>query len=293
LSVIVALFTSVGEGHRIAAWSAAASLYGGHFGARYLFGLDSPSWGQYIGVGAWLLVVLTVSEVARARRDWAVEAAQSREEESQRRRSDERLRIARELHDVLAHNISLINVQSGVALHLMDREPQQARTALTAIEAASREALTELRSVLDILRRPEDDVPRSPAPGLDRLDSLLDSARASGLEVEGLVSGDIRPLPVPTDAAVFRVIQEALTNVIRHASARRVTVRIHFGDEDLEIEVLDDGAASPTQAARPPAGNGIAGMRERVTALGGSFEAGPRASGGFRVSARLPMDRPS
>lgn len=290
LSVVVALFTAVLENHRRAAWAAAAALYGGHFGSMYALDLHSPSWGQYVGVGAWLLVVLAVSEVVRARRDWAMGAAQTRQEESQRRRSDERLRIARELHDVLAHNISLINVQSGVALHLMDREPQQARTALTAIEAASREALTELRSVLDILRRPEEDLPRSPAPGLDRLESLLDSARAAGLEVEALVSGEIPSLPAPVDAAAFRVIQEALTNVIRHAHARRVTVRVGCSVRALELEVLDDGTGPGRPQRLPMGGSGIAGMRERVIALGGEFAAAAAPSGGFRVWARLPLE---
>jgi signal transduction histidine kinase len=160
LSVIVALFAAVTSGHRVAAWLSATALYVLHFGARFLFDIDSkPTLEQLSLVAAWLIVVLVASEVIRARHDWVEETARTREQDARRRASEERLRIARELHDVLAHHISLMNVQAGVALHLMDRQPEQARTALTAIEAASREALGELRSVLAILQQPQTEAP--------------------------------------------------------------------------------------------------------------------------------------
>jgi signal transduction histidine kinase len=294
LSVILALYTAVVSGHRLAAWLAAAALYGGHFALDYLLNGSSPALGQVGGVAAWLLVVLAASEVARYRRESVIEAQQIREEESRRRASEERLGIARELHDVLAHNISLINVQSGVALHLMDRQPEQARTALTAIEAASRDALVELRSVLDILRRPEEAAPRAPAPGLARLESLATQARAAGLEVEIRIDGDVPPLSAPVDGAVYRIAQEALTNVIKHAGARKATVRIRDADGVLDVQIEDDGPGAGDQSGDVVSGgSGIAGMRERVAALGGRFEAGPSSGGGFRVRAQLPLDTES
>jgi signal transduction histidine kinase len=294
LSVILALYTAVVGGNRLAAWLAAAALYGGHFALDYLLNGSSPALGQVGGVAAWLMVVLAASEVARYRRESVIEAQQIREEGSRRRASEERLGIARELHDVLAHNISLINVQSGVALHLMDRQPEQARKALTAIEAASRDALVELRSVLDVLRQPEEGAPRAPAPGLARLESLLTQARAAGLEVETRVDSNIGHLPAPVDQAVYRVVQEALTNVIKHAGARKATVRIRDGEGELEVAIEDDGRGTRQQTGHTESGgSGIPGMRERVAALGGRFEAGPSQGGGFRVRAQLPLDAAS
>jgi signal transduction histidine kinase len=293
LSVILALYTSVVGGHRLAAWLAGAALYGGHFALDYLLNGSQPSLGQLGGVAAWLLVVLAASEVARYRRESVIEARQTREEEARRRASEQRLGIARELHDVLAHNISLINVQSGVALHLMDRQPEQARTALTAIEGASRDALTELRSVLDILRQPEEGAPRAPAPGLARLESLATQARAAGLEVETRIDSGVRHLPAPVDGAVYRIVQEALTNVIKHAGARKATVSIRDADGVLDVQIEDDGrgAGHPSGHA-DSGGSGIAGMRERVATLGGHLEAGPLPGRGFRVHARLPVLSP-
>jgi signal transduction histidine kinase len=212
------------------------------------------------------------------------------------------MRIARELHDVLAHNISLINVQAGVALHLMDEQPGQSRSALAAIKQASNDALGELRSVLDILRQGDEAEPRSPASGLAQLDSLVAGAAATGLEVRTRVEGAPRPLSAGTDLAAFRIVQESLTNVTLHAGpAANATVRIGYGADELVVEVTDDGngggSASGRQAAgsdrqdrrsvRP--GRGLVGMRERVAALGGELTAGPRPGGGFRVLARLPL----
>jgi signal transduction histidine kinase len=289
LSVIVGLFVAVGDGHRLAAWLVAAALYSGHFGLRFLFDIDSqPTLGQLVFVAAWLLVVLAASEVARARHESAIEAERTREQEARRRASEERLRIARELHDVLAHHISLMNVQAGVALHLIDRQPGQAITALTAIERASREALSELRSVLRILQQQEEGAPRSPVPGLARLNGLVEQTQAAGLDVRTQIEGVPRPLPSSVDAAAFRILQEALTNVLRHASARSTTVRVRYGEHEVEIQVDDDGSGTSQPSSRE-GGSGISGMRERVTVLGGQFEAGPLPDHGFRVSARLPL----
>ncbi|MFE0516827.1 sensor histidine kinase, partial [Streptomyces sp. NPDC058964] len=201
-----------------------------------------------------------------------------------RRADEERLRIARELHDVLAHSISVINVQAGVGLALLDTDPEQARTALTTIKAASKEALGEVRQVLDTLRAPGA-APRAPAPGLDRLPELVEQAAGAGLTVD--VEGAPPSLPPGAGLAAFRIVQEALTNVVRHSGSRHA--RVCFEDDDggaLRLRIDDDGPANGAEAGG--SGNGLAGMRERAAALGGTIEAGPRPDGGFRVLAVLP-----
>jgi signal transduction histidine kinase len=289
-ALIVAFFTAVMAGRRAAA---AASLVVGYFSflwLGYLIGTeDAPGWEQALALATWLLVLATVAEIVRGRREQAIEAARSRAEEARRRASEERLRIARELHDVLAHNISLISVQAGVALHLMDERPEQARTALTAIKEASNEALGELRSVLDVLRQGNERPPRSPTSGLADLDGLVSKTEATGLKVATQVEGTPRPLPAGVDLAALRIVQESLTNVTRHAAGANATVQVAYGERDVTIQVDDDGRGRSSQSA-PGGGSGIAGMRERAAALGGSLEAGPRPGGGFRVRARLPLD---
>ncbi len=289
LSPIVAVFTAITSGHRLVGWAGITVLYAVHMVFRALTD-DAPSGMELLGVGAWMLLILVGSEVVRAYRERAAETVLAQHEEARRRASDERLRIARELHDVLAHHISLMNVQASVALHLMDRKPEQARTALAAIEDASREAMSELRSVLDILHRPDDAdaAPRAPAPGLDQLDALASRAEAAGLQVRLEVEGNRRPLRVPVEAAAYRVIQEAVTNVIRHASATTATVRLSYGSEYLTVVVEDDGSGV-TLSDGSRTGSGIAGMRERVHTLGGEFEAEGRTGRGFRVRAVLPL----
>ena len=217
------------------------------------------------------------------------ELARTEAEEARRRASEERLRIARELHDVLAHDISLINVQAGVALHLMEEHPEQARTALTAIKAASKDALGELRSVLDVLRQADEGPPRAPTAGLEHLDRLVTGAAAAGIDVRVVTDGRARPLPPGVDLAAFRIIQEALTNVTRHAGPATATISLTYGDDELTVQVDDDGKGRPLSGANG-SGNGIPGMRERAAALGGRLEAGPRPGGGFRVRASLPLD---
>jgi signal transduction histidine kinase len=190
---------------------------------------------------------------------------------------------------VLAHNISLINVQAGVALHLMDEQPEQARTALTAIKQASKDALGELRSVLEVLRRPGETEPRTPQPGLDELDDLVSRAGAAGLVVAVEVDGVPRPLPAEVDLAAFRIVQEAVTNVARHAGEATATVRVAYGEHEVTLQIDDNGHGG-TPSSISGSGSGLAGMRERTAALGGRLEVGPRPGGGFRVRAELPMD---
>jgi signal transduction histidine kinase len=286
--LIVSFLTVVLAGHRVVGWVGLATGYVAFLWAEVVFqDVHAPGWAALVGLGAWLLVLGAVGEGLRIRKIRAEETARAREEEARRRAGEERLRIARELHDVLAHNISLINVQAGVALHLMDEQPDQARTALTAIKSASKDALGELRSVLDVLRQVDEGAaPRSPTAGLDDLDRLVAGATAAGIDVRVVTSGTPRPLPPSVDLAAFRIVQEALTNVTRHAGKATATVSLTYGDSGLTVQVEDDGRGMGGNGSG--GGNGIRGMKERVSALGGELEAGPRPGGGFRVTASLP-----
>jgi signal transduction histidine kinase len=292
LSLVVAFITAVMEGHRYAAVALAGVGFVCFPWLPYLVGdePDPPSWLALGGLAAWLLVLLTVGEIIRVRRERVEELWRSRDEEARRRASEERLRIARDLHDVVAHHISLMNVQAGVALHLMDEQPEQARTALTAIKQASGEALQELRSVLDVLRERDETAPRAPTPGLDRLDVLVERASAAGLDVRADVRGPARPLPAGVEATAYRIVQEALTNVARHAAGARATIRVRYLEQELVVEVEDDGLGASWNGDTP-AGSGISNMRQRAEALDGELEAGPCPGRGFRVRARLPISR--
>jgi signal transduction histidine kinase len=289
LSLIVALWTAVTGGARRAAWITTFVGLAAYFTLAALVGRVEPA--NLAGMAAHtssLLLVLAVAELAMAGRQRRLAAERTQAEEARRRAGEERMRIAHELHDVLAHNISLINVQAGVALHLMDEQPGQSRSALQAIKQASNDALGELRSVLDVLRQGDEAPPRSPASGLAHLDSLVSRAGATGLEVRTRVEGTPRPLPAGTDLAAYRIIQESLTNVTRHAGPATATVLVRYGHDDLTVQVDDDGRGP--SSTNGPGGAGIRGMRERVAALGGELDAGPRPGGGFRVLAHLPVD---
>jgi signal transduction histidine kinase len=288
LSAVVALFVAVVRGHRAAAWLAAGSLYLGHFALRPIFRDEGWSWGQALGVGAWALVLLIVGEMARVRRERGIAAGQIRAETERRQVNEERLRIARELHDVVAHHMSLINVQAGVALHLVDRRPEQAQTALAAIKDASKEALVELRALVGVLRDETEAAPRAPVSTLASLDGLIERSGHAGLTVRKLVEGDVRPLPAAVELAAFRIIQEAITNVVRHSGARHADIRIGYGADVLTVEVTDDGTgAAPVKALEE--GSGIRGMRERAVALGGTLTMDTSPSGGTSVAAALPL----
>jgi signal transduction histidine kinase len=292
LGLVIAYYSAVARGHRLAGALAAA---GGFLVFPWLDDLlgrgPAPSLGTLSALAAWLLVVFGVGEGMRIRRLRVAEAARLREEEAKLQASDERLRIARELHDVLAHNISLINVQAGAALHVNGELPEQARTALAAIKEASREALGELRSALDVLRQTGDAPPRGPMPGLGQLPDLVAGARSAGLDVRVETEGQPVALPAPLDLAAYRIAQETLTNVIRHAAAKTVWIRVTYAAFDLRLRIEDDGRGLPL--GEPAAGgSGIAGMRERLVALGGELRTGPRPGGGFQVAARLPLPAP-
>ncbi|MEU7581027.1 sensor histidine kinase [Streptomyces sp. NPDC041068] len=294
LAVAVSCFAAVVAGHRRAAWGAVGMLWGGHLLiAHWLYRWLPPggdevvrSWGEELVVAVWVVAIVAVSELGRLRREqWAKERAE-RAQAAKRRADEERLRMARELHDVLAHSISVINVQAGMGLALLDSDPEQARTALTTIKAASKEALGEVRQVLDTLRAPGD-APRAPAPGLDRLPELVEQAKSTGLTVDVTTEGTRTKVPPGTDLAAFRIVQEALTNVVRHSGSRHARVLVHYEPAALTLRVDDDGPATGADAGG--SGNGLAGMRERAAALDGTIEAGPRPDGGFRVTAVLPL----
>ncbi|MFI5669520.1 sensor histidine kinase [Streptomyces sp. NPDC051704] len=294
ISVALACLAAVVSGHRHAAWGAVGALWAGHLLiAHWLYRWlpppgDGPApWGTEGGITAWAIAVLAASEVVRVRREqWARDRAERKAAE-RRRADEERLRIARELHDVLAHSISVINVQAGVGLALLDTDPEQARTALTTIKEASKEALGEVRQVLNTLRAPGE-APRAPAPGLDRLSELVAQAAAAGLTVSVTGGDRARGVSPATDLAAFRILQEALTNVVRHSGSRTARIRISRPLGTLELQVDDDGPATGDDAGG--SGSGLIGMRERAAAQGGTIEAGTRPDGGFRVLARIPLE---
>ncbi|MET7983994.1 MULTISPECIES: histidine kinase [unclassified Streptomyces] len=270
---------------------------------------------ENLGVFAWTGMAAAAGDAVRSRRAFvhaikerALRAERTREEEARRRVAEERLRIARDLHDVVAHHIALVNVQAGVAAHVMDKRPDQAKEALAHVREASRSALNELRATVGLLRQSGDpEAPTEPAPGLARLDELADTFRNAGLPVEVARSDSGTALPAAADLAAYRVIQEALTNVRKHAGpGAKAEVSVVRVGPVVEVTVLDNGPAPDTGTAsdagpgpengpgadaglQEGGGHGLLGMRERVTAIGGSCTTGPRYGGGFRVHAILPV----
>jgi signal transduction histidine kinase len=220
----------------------------------------------------------------------AEEAERTRDETARRKAVEERLRIARELHDSLTHSISVIQVQAGVAVHLARKRGEEVPAALLAIEEAGADAARELRATLSVLRSVEDG-----DSGLCQLESLVARARAAGLPVTVTVTGAERPLPPDVDQAAYRIVQEALTNVSRHAGHSGASVQLHYTPETLTVQIDDDGKGAVTSTGVRTAGPGLGliGMRERVSALGGRLHAGPQGGGGFQVRAELPAQAPS
>ncbi|WP_169515245.1 sensor histidine kinase [Amycolatopsis benzoatilytica] len=262
-------------------------------------GWNAPSTASAAGLAAWFLVLAAAAEVVRVRRQarQSREAelageARTRQEQALRRAGDERLRIARDLHDVLAHQLALITVQANAGLALLPRDPRAVEQALTAIKDAGNSALGEVRAVLDALRAPEaGGAPYRPSPRLSRpsdLAELLDGARTAGLRVAADIGDPLPDLPALVDQAAYRIAQEAVTNAIRHAGAgATVRLRCVAVDDRLELTVTDDGGGHPASRALG-GGNGLPGMRERAAAFGGALTAGPVA-GGYRVAAVLPI----
>lgn len=254
--------------------------------------------GFVIVLGAALAV--TIGSGARSHRAYVAEAEerarraeQAKEEEANRRVAEERLRIARELHDAVGHHVALINVQAGALACLLDEEDRsQARESVTHIQRASEEALDELRLTVGLLREPgapEPSEPAEPVPGLAGLGDLICSFAGTGLRVTREVAGQVRPLPEAVELTAYRVIQESLTNTRKHAGCDTVVVRLGYAPGALSLAVEDEGKPGRQGSPRAAGGHGIVGMRERVAALGGRLSAGPRPEGGYRVSAELPL----
>ncbi|HEY2321015.1 MAG TPA: sensor histidine kinase [Solirubrobacteraceae bacterium] len=237
---------------------------------------------------ALVLLAIAAGDVIRSRRVSELRLVETAEQETLRRVGEERLSLAREIHDVVAHAMTAINVQAGVAAHLLERDPGQAYDALRNIKHTSGAALTDLRSTLEVLRDPSAAAPLGPPAGLGDIAELSGGLRSAGVRV-ALEVDSAADVPAPVQSVAYRIVQEALTNVARHAQAAATTVRVRRVPEAITVEVSDDGACTTTE----PPGNGVRGMRERAAALGGTLEAGPRDGGGWRVQAWLPVSEPT
>jgi signal transduction histidine kinase len=298
MSAVVALFTVAVSTDRTTTLRVGLLTVAVLTGAAMLAG-PLPWYAQEnLAIFAWTGIGATAGDAVRSRKavvramqERAERAERTREEEARRRVAEERLRIARDLHDVVAHHIALVNVQAGVAAHVMDKRPDQAKEALAHVREASRSALNELRATVGLLRQSGDPAaPTEPAPGLDRLEELVGTFRQAGLRVEVARSDLGTVLPAAVDLAAFRVIQEALTNAQKHAGTQaRAEVSVVRVGPNLEITVLDDGRPGDERTPVQGGGHGLLGMRERVTALAGTLTTGPRYGRGFRVQAILPL----
>ena len=287
LSLVLVIVVAVAAGHRVVAWIVSAGVLLAHALATLALTTRRWSWPAEVAAVAWVLLVLAFAEVVRVRRERTLSLRQAMAEQRRRQAGEERLRIAQELHDVVAHHMSLINVQASVALHLADRRPEQVEDSLRVIKDASKEALTELRSLIGVLRDDDGRAPRSPAASLAALTDLVERSRYAGLDVTTRTTGEPRPLPAATELAAYRIIQEAVTNVVRHARAHRADIIVGYGADIVTVQVEDDGAGG-RGIANVNEGNGIRGMRERATALGGTFSVAASPLGGVRVLAAIP-----
>jgi signal transduction histidine kinase len=297
MAAVIALYTVASTTDRTTTWRVGLLTMTVLTAAAMLFG-PLPWYAQEnLAIVAWTGIGATAGDAVRSRRAFiqairerAERAERTREEEARRRVAEERLRIARDLHDVVAHHIALVNVQAGVAAHVMDKRPDQAKEALGHVREASRSALNELRATVGLLRQSDDpEAPTEPAPGLSRLEELAGTFRNAGLPVEVARADPDTALPAAVDLAAYRIIQEALTNAQKHAGpGARAEVSVVRVGPNIEVTVLDDGSEDSV----PPAtggGHGLLGMRERVSALGGTLTTGPRYGRGFRVHAILPV----
>jgi signal transduction histidine kinase len=297
--LVVALYTCATAGRL----RAAALIAGGSvaLGSAAWLAFDGGPLLPVLSLGlrelAIMGLVLAFGDAVRSRRGWASETQErerrlehDRERETTRRIVEERVRIARELHDITAHTLAVAAIQLNVAADTLADSPEQARSALLAAQQANREAVTELKAAVRVLRQERyEGAPRSPAPGLDEVERLLDAAREAGLRVDYQRSGEVLSVSAPVGLAGYRVVQESVTNVLRHAEATAIEVEIGYRPGGLSVRVADDGRAAQVPLAD---GYGLIGMRERVRSLGGTFSAGPDANrGGFAVAAWIPAER--
>jgi signal transduction histidine kinase len=288
-----AIGAAIVRGARVWAWVSIAVTWFGTIALSSLFGIVWQPW-RIAGITIGILLIVGAAEGLRTR---AERLAEFRRTIATRRQSEvqaERVRIARELHDVLAHSLSQINVQAGVGLHLMERQPDKAAEALASIKETSKTALDEVRSVLGVLRSEagaDPAAPLVPEPDLSRLPGLAASVSSQGVEVT--LDDRLGDVPQATQLAIYRIVQESLTNVVRHAGATTAAVELEQRDGSYRVTVTDDGTgpsatASADAAGRPAGGRGLLGMHERAELLGGTLKAGPAPHGGFRVSATIP-----
>ena len=298
--VVGAICTLALDTDRRTAWLGAGAAAAVLVGSDMALGPGSWLEPQKLSVLAWTGMAAAAADAMRSRRAYisairerAERAERTREEEAHRRVAEDRIRIARELHDVVAHHIALINAQAGVAVHLSDEIPPQVRAALEHIRDASHEALQELKATVGLLRQSDDPTaPLEPAPGLAQLPELLASFARAGLDVSYERVGEPRPLPPAVDLTAYRIVQESLTNVSKHAGVATARVQVYVGDERLAIRVEDDGRTAPMLSHPGPGrgtGHGLTGMRERAAVVGGTLSAGRDPWGGFRVAADLPL----
>ncbi|MGW1769276.1 sensor histidine kinase [Streptomyces sp. NPDC002073] len=291
VAFLFAVYAAMRAGHRIVTVAASVVVLAALPLAALVSGLHDTgeAFAQARGALqiAWLIAAGAAGEALRQAEQRADEAERTREETARRRADEERLHIARELHDSLTHQISVIKVQSEVAVHVARKRGEQVPEALLAIREAGREASRELRATLEALR--DDD--KAPPRGLDHVPELVERAGKSGLRATLTIGGQRHDVPIAVGRTVYRIVQESLTNIARHADAGTASVRIDYRPDALAIRIDDDGRATPDSAPQP--GIGLVGMRERVTALGGHLRAAPRSEGGFTVRAELPLERAS
>jgi len=291
---LIALYTVASTTNRVTAWAA---------GGATALALIAGAWiaapghvAEILAVIAWTGMATAAGDAVRNRRAYvkAVEeraerAERALKEEARRQVVEERLRIARELHDVVAHHIALINVQAGVASHLLRDDPDGAGTALGHVRRGARSVLDELGGILSVLRQPDDAAePVEPLPTLEQIDQLVASFDAAGLVVERRIAGARRPLPPAVALVGYRIVQECLTNVHKHGGGAAALLRLDYGPEQLSIEVVNAGGGTRVDESQRP-GHGIIGMRERVAAVNGTLDIDVTADGRFRVHAKLPI----
>jgi signal transduction histidine kinase len=296
LGPVIALYTVARRCDRGVSLAAAAVTAAGLAVPAASRAAESPLFA--IAIYAVLVAAWAIGDNVRRRHAYLtrVQAREAAIEEEQQERAraavvEERARIARELHDVISHNVSVMVLQAAAGADVFATHPERSLEALGSIEAAGREALAELRRLLSVVDAPGDeDMGMAPPPGLTRLPELVERVRATGLDVSVAVTGDQRELPAGIDFSAYRIVQEALTNTLEHGHAATARVDLRFGAQVLEVQIVDDGTAAAQANARAGRGHGLIGMRERAAVFGGELQAGPRSGGGFAVRATIPLD---
>ena len=298
VAILVALYTagSRAERRRSLPLTLAAVAVMGIALATEARGVDAST---IVGNALVFVVTWYLGDSTRERRqyvhaleDRTKELEEAKDELARHAVAEERVRIARELHDIVAHSMGVIAVQAGVGRHVIDSKPEDAKRSLETIERASKSALQEIRGMLGLLRSSDETASKVPSPGLDDLSALIQEFKETGIDAELQLETPPRSIPLGVEVTVYRIVQEALTNVIKHASASRARATVWFAEDALRVEIVDDGApTTTTTAAASPGGLGLSGMRERVTLHGGTFEAGPLPESGFKVSASIPLEQ--